>query len=258
MWTQDHTHLLHEDEILWGCLGDNSLARPINSMGSNLQRCYLENVWCVIADGKEVLCTARKRNTSATPGLKGSKRHPGALPTQTGTQKILSLTHTLLLRRASRQWGWCCFRPFLGVQWIWVRYKPSHPGSGLCFLLSLSHRKETKKGPNLKDNDDLGQGHSPNQKRWVRTLCAGPSWAHGVGRLIRGQETDFCNQLYNMVEQNYILFHPALAFSLDEGTVSAPWFPGTTLSRTACGVITGRRSQWSQGHFQFKFPCSIL
>ena len=30
------------------------------------------------------------------------------------------------------------------------------------------------------------------------------------------------NQLYNMVEQNYILFHPALAFSLDEGTVSAP------------------------------------
>lgn len=48
----------------------------------------------MIADGKKVLCTARKRNTSATPGLKGSKRRPGALPTQTGTQKILSHTHT--------------------------------------------------------------------------------------------------------------------------------------------------------------------
>lgn len=115
MWTQDHTHLLHEDEVLWGCLGDNSLARPINLMGSNLQRCYLENEWCVIADGKKVLCTARKRNTSATPGLKGSKRRPGALPTQTGTQKILSLTHTLLLRRESRQWGWCCFRKHSAV-----------------------------------------------------------------------------------------------------------------------------------------------
>lgn len=45
----------------------------------------------MIGDGKEVLCTARKRNTSAIPGL---KHCPGALPTQTETPKILSHTHT--------------------------------------------------------------------------------------------------------------------------------------------------------------------
>lgn len=70
---------------------------------------------CVIGDGKEVLCTPRKRNTSAIPGLKGSKHHPGALPTQIGTRKILSLTYTLLLRRADRQRGWCCFRKHSAV-----------------------------------------------------------------------------------------------------------------------------------------------
>ena len=44
---------------------------------------------CVIGDGKEVLCTARKRNTSAIPGL---KHCPGALPTQRLGR--FSLTHT--------------------------------------------------------------------------------------------------------------------------------------------------------------------
>ena len=99
VWRQDHTHLLHEDEVLWGCLGDNRLACLINLMGSNLQRCYLENVWlgmvrkCSAQLAKEILVQYLGSNT-----VQGLCLHRDS-------EDSLSHTHSCWERQTGREGG---------------------------------------------------------------------------------------------------------------------------------------------------------